>query len=135
MSRGRMNPSIVNPLRAPMRGSDGSFKYAITAKIRARPASTRVEGSRRIARNYCTTACGDLPRLACAELCGGGEVRTLEILQNARPFDGLCKDDVRASLTRTRQERLAVTGDDEHADGLAGPRPKLANQHVARDVR
>src|SRR5215813_6901850 len=142
MSRGSTKPSIFNPLRAPMTGSDGSLKYAITAKTSARPASTRVEGSRRIARDYCTSACGGLPpspcglpRSPCAELCGRGQIRALEILENARPLDGLCKHNVRTRLARAREERLTVAGHHEHADSTSGPRPKLANQHVARDVR
>ncbi len=65
-------------------------------------------------------------------LCGCREVRVLEILQDARPLDGLCKNDVGPRLARPRQERLTVAGHDHDARRAGRPGPKLANQHVGR---
>src|SRR5881227_3222221 len=100
MRRGRIKPSMAKPLRAPIAGRDGSFTYAITANTMARPASTRVEGSRRIARDYGTSYRGDLSGWGARELGGGGEIAPLEVIEDARPLDRLCKNDVGTRLTR-----------------------------------
>src|SRR5204862_7333035 len=133
MSRGRTNPSMARPLRAPIAGSDGSFKYASTANTTARPARTRVEGSRRIARDYGISPHRER-RGGAGQLRGGGEIRPLEIVENARPLDRLCKDDVGTRLTRARDEGLTVARHDHDARPGSRLRAKLADQHVTRDV-
>src|SRR6266403_2316624 len=98
----------------------------MTAKTSASPARTSVEGSRRIARDYGTS----YPAICRCRARGSGrrgEVRALDVLEDPRPLDGFCKNDVGSRLTRTRQERLAVAGDHHDAGGAARPRAKLAD--------
>src|SRR5438552_16687581 len=74
-------------------------------------------------------------RAGCSDVGGGGGIAPLGVIEAARPLDRLCKNDVGTRLTRAREERLAITGDDHDARAAARPSPKLANQHVARDIR
>src|SRR5207237_8946121 len=98
----------------------------MTANTTASPARTSVERSKRIARDY-GTSCQAVCR-CCARGSGRrGEVGALDVLEDPRPLDGLCKDDVGSRLARTREERLAVAGDHHDAGGAARSRAKLAD--------
>src|SRR5204863_4613501 len=97
----------------------------------ATTASTRVESkSGRISRHYCTVVL-TRRRLASG---GGGEIGTLQPVEDARPLDRLCKDDLGAGLPRPREVGLAVPGHDDHAGASSRGGKQLADQHVARNV-
>src|SRR5438477_8989820 len=98
----------------------------MTANTMASPARTSVERSRRIARDYGTSCPGGLP-VPRAWSGRRGEVGALDVLEDPRPLDGLCKDDVGSRLARTREEWLAVAGDHHDAGGAARSRAKLAD--------
>src|SRR5437773_1417183 len=100
------------------------------ANTTARPARTSVEASRRIARDYGTRGSAGRPTGS----GGGSEVRALQVLEDPRPFDRLCKNNIRAGLTGARDERLSVAGHNHHPCVLRGLRQELSDEHVARDV-
>src|SRR5688500_6484573 len=101
------------------------------AKTTARRMRTSVDTSRRIAPHLITRHRADRP--------GGsgrsGEAGALQVLENAAPLDGLCKDNVGPRLVGACKVGFPISGHDHHARAaIAGVGEDLPNQDIARNV-